>query len=528
MPPNPALQLDESPEVNFPETVNTIRKRRTHNSPLRALVILVEFTDKAYTYAATTFDDLVFGTQYDPGNGGPTDRTVYNYYQEISYGDLEVVTVNLPSTLGWPAMPNLYTYYSDTDGIPFTADDYGFGPYPNNVQRLVIDAVTAADATVDFSDYDQDGDGEVDTLFIVHTGTGAEWHACARDIWSHAWDIREDDGFGNIPPATVLDGVTIGAYSMEPEHGGNPMGYFPDCSTDAGAALGPFPPTAGVYAHELGHVLGLPDEYDYGYESVGTGRFSLMAAGSWNRYPDEVQFAGNSPAHPSAWGRVQLGFVTPIIVGSTTTCVDIPPVETDPTIYKLPIRKKEYFLVENRQQIGFDQGLVRLWGPEGTEHGMVIYHIDEDLLDRNYWRANEAECWEIDNCNCTTPAWTGETHYGIAVEQADGLYELEHYFSLGDSEDFWPGALGKTTFDSTTVPNTSSYYRTEPCETTVKVWDINEVGTTIAACLEGQAVPIGGIAVPVNRLELLAPWMGLVTLAGLAALWVVLARRRED
>jgi immune inhibitor A len=58
-------------------------------------------------------------------------------------------------------------------------------------------------------------------------------------------------------------------------------------------------------------VLGLPDQYDYGYESEGTGNFSLMAGGSWNRFPNKGIFSGNSPAELDAWSKYRLGFVTP-------------------------------------------------------------------------------------------------------------------------------------------------------------------------------------------------------------------------
>ena len=158
------------------------------------------------------------------------------------------------------------------------------------------------------------------------------------------------------------------------------------------------------YAHEYGHVLGLPDQYDYGYESNGTGIYSLMGYGSWNTYPPVPILSGNSPAHLDAWSKYRLGFVTPVDVGhSASVGAVLPPVETSPTVYKMVVPNsggKEYFLLENRQRIGFDQGLWHsAYDAAGTLrayaiHGLAIYHIDDVVLSRNYWRPNEAENWK--------------------------------------------------------------------------------------------------------------------------------------
>jgi hypothetical protein len=195
-----------------------------------------------------------------------------------------------------------------------------------------------------------------------------------------------------------------------------------------------------------------------------------MAGGSWNRYPGYLPdgkpaqiFSGNSPAQLDAWSKYRLGFVTPVVINSKTD-VTLPPAETNPVVYKMIVPNsggKEYFLFENRQDIGFDQGLLRF-----ATHGLAIYHIDDTVLTRNYWRPNEAENWKEFRSEGWRKAWTGETHYGISIIQADDRWDLEHAFyamvtpnvfsSL--SSDLYPGANNVTSFTSYTAPNSSNYY----------------------------------------------------------------------
>lgn len=460
---------------------------------LKAIVLLVEFLDDppggpTVRFSPGVWDSMLFGNDYVRGGADTTTtHTLKRYYDEVSYGTVDIVTVDLPSSVGWVTAPDNYTYYCESDGT----HDNGFGPYPRNVQRLVMDAVLAADAYVDFSQYAVGG--VVENLFVVHSGSGAEWNGGGTLIWSHAWSITSNDGWGNTPPALYVDGVQIDSYSMEPECGGD----------TTGEGSGPHPPqlpTVGVYAHEFGHVLGLPDEYDYGYESSGTGRVSLMAGGSWSRSPNVYpDCAGNSPAHPSAWGSAYLGFVTPVEVTTTTTGISIPPIELTPTnaVYKLTYpgtSGQEYWLFENRQQIGFDQGFTTM---TADAHGLVVYHVDENVMGRTFWRPNEAECVDSGvyqgetNCDCSSlPAnpSNGERWYGISVEQADGTYGLELGTSGGYWQDFYSSATGATTFDDASTPNSSSYYSHYSCTGLAAATNIQEIGQYVTLDLTPDAV----------------------------------------
>ena len=442
----------------FPNSVNQGKKftpggelvgQLTTASEQKVLVIFVQFTTPppGSTMARMDlhyYDDLLFGTSYFPPEyapyaGAPHDRTLKNFYKAVSYGNVDVVTLNLPSSMGWTNVNHPYDYYCKADGI----HDNGFGPYPNNVPGMIVDALNLLDSSIDFSQYAVDN--EVPNLFVVFAGTGAEWSGASDIIWSHSWSLTYGTGLG---PYLTDDGVRVDNYAVMPEVGGDLSGF-------TGVVSGPYPPTVGVYAHEYGHVLGLPDQYDYGYESEGTGNFSLMSGGSWNRYPNKAIFSGNSPAELDAWSKYRLGFVTPTVITDPQT-LTLPPAETNAVVYKMEVPNsggKEYFLFENRQQIGFDQGLARFGA-----HGLAIYHVDDVVLSRSYGRPEEAENWKEFRSEGWRKAWTGETHYGISLIQADDLWNLEHGWNRGDASDLYPGTSGNTSFSSYTLPNSSSYY----------------------------------------------------------------------
>jgi M6 family metalloprotease-like protein len=453
------------PRSPFPNSANQGKKfnpsgelvgTRPIGSDQNVLVLFADFTTtppggpQTRLDMATYYDPMLFGTEYNPPEyaaypGGPTDRTLVNYYDEVSYGYVNITTQDLPSTMGWTNLGRPYEYY-------ITPTDNGFGAYPTNVQGLVVDLVKLVDDQVDFSTYAIDG--TVPNLFVVVAGTGAEWSGAYNLMWSHSWSLNEGTDMTN--GFETNDGVFINNYAMMPEVGGDLTGY-------TGVVSGPFPPTVGVFAHEYGHVLGLPDQYDYGYESDGTDVYSLMAGGSWNRYPSARIYSGNSPAQLDAWSKVYLGFVVPEEVTDTTPVI-LPPAETDPVVYKMVVPYsdgKEYFLFENRQQIGFDKG----WERFGEVHGLAIYHIDETVLSRNFWRPNEAQNWKEFRSEGAKKAWTGETHYGISIIQADDRWDLEKAVYVNVPSvlqtlpgDLYPGTTGATRFGNDTFPNSSSYY----------------------------------------------------------------------
>jgi len=384
------------------------------------LVLLVDFPDHSWSqgYVAPSpadFDSILFSSGMNP-TGSMTE-----YYKENSYGNF-VVTGDVH---GIYRMPHEYTYYTNGEG--------GLGSYPQNSQGLVVDAIVRADsAGIDFSQYDTWGpdgtpDGYVDAVIIVHAGPGGEGTGDENDIHSHKWDL----GFFS----ENRDGVTISVYTVQPEE------YEPRHEASP----------IGIFCHEYGHVLGLPDLYDIDYNpetSFGIGVWSLMASGTYNA-------EGKIPAQLDAWSKVHIGFVDPIEVGANMTDVEIPQVESEPVIYKLwgnGIYGTEYFLVENRQRVGFDAYL-----PGG---GLLIYHVDDNT--------------DFSNIDVT--------HYHVALEQADGLMEIEYAASNdGDAYDPYPGDLNVRSFDDLSTPSSRAY---DESITKVSVWNISDSDSLMTANLD--------------------------------------------
>jgi immune inhibitor A len=396
---------------------NSFNKNLTDSvKTVRALVILVDFSDHPSTFIPNTIKNSLFSKGVMPLG------SMRDYYLENSYNKFDLIG----DVVGWYQMPQTYAYYVNGQG--------GFGPYPNNAYKLVEDAIAAADPLVDFSLYDNDGDGWVDALFVVHSGEGRESTGDDNDMNSHA---------SGISPVSY-DGVTISSYSMEPEKQRDGL------------------MTIGVFCHEFGHVLGLPDFYDYDYDSKGLGHWSLMAYGLWTGPANN----GAKPVHYDAWCKAQLGFVNVDTIRTNQNSVQIPEVETNPKVFRLGKNGDvgpEYFLVENRRKIGFDQYL--------PGEGLLIYHVDDNIYGND-------DQWY--------PGYTDSGHSQVALEQADGNYALElftwlYYNNYGDTGDPFPGDSVKRNFDDLSFPSSRTYLNQK---TEVAVWNISDADSVMTANFE--------------------------------------------
>ncbi len=373
------------PPEAFPvgTALSVIRSAAADRAPLRGvlrvIVVLVDFSDKAMVQTQQHFRDLFFS------QGVIATKSVREYYQDVTNGLIDIQG----DVVGPFRMPQTLAAYAHGQS--------GTGGAKPNAQTLARDALQAANPSVNFAPYDNDGNGFVDAFIVIHAGPGAEVTGSGGDIWSHKWTL--DGGAQNA------DGVQVFGYLTVPEDS-----------------------KIGVCAHELGHLLfGFPDLYDTDGSSEGIGNWCLMAAGSWGG-------GGDTPCHPSAWCKANQGWAS-VDNRTTNAVVSIHDVKDAHTLYRLwkdGAAGQEYFLVENRQQTGFDASLP---GP-----GLLIWHIDESQGTN-----------------------TNENHYKVALMQADGKRDLENNHGRGDAGDPWPGSSGNTSFTATSTPNSKSYASANTC-----------------------------------------------------------------
>lgn len=360
-------------------------------------VLMVDFPDAPGTTDPQHYRDLLFGDQ--PPN--VPHGSFKDYFKEVSYNQLIATGQVNNEAVKWYRLPHDSSYYGNinmTEG---------------NLANLLPDAVAAArDGGFDFGPFDTDNDGFVDAIFIIRTkGAGSFAHPDPV--------FRVDTGATNAKG----EAVSSGPYIVISE----------EINT-----------RAGVFAHEFGHVLGLPDLYDLDGSSRGLGSWSRMGS--------------TDNAHLDAWSKVKLGWVEPIVLTSPMELI-IPPVEANKAIYKIPITEKEYFLLENRQNIGFDAEL--------PGSGLLIYHVDEAVNET--FQMNNMEEWYPGCTGCTS-------HYLVALEQADGRWDLEKKVNGGDPGDPFPGSTGNTAFTDTTTPNSRSY---SGASTAVSISNIRQEGQNI-------------------------------------------------
>jgi immune inhibitor A len=241
------------------------------------------------------YRDMLFsagGASY----GNPSMR---DFYLELSSGKFTWQG----QVSNWLTLPNTLAYYGANLKTSGAGGDDAFGP-TSKVVKDTVTTLTPANgyggidlAKADVSDrYDCDGDGNfeepdgyVDHFGIAHAGEGEEAGASPDTIWSHR--SYANLNFVEGPAGCKIGGYEIpgtglwvGDYTIEPENG-----------------------AVGVFSHEFGHDLGLPDLYDRVGGENSTGFWSLMSSGSWaSSVPNTLDTA---PTHMGAWEKLALGWL---------------------------------------------------------------------------------------------------------------------------------------------------------------------------------------------------------------------------
>ena len=408
------------------------------------IVILAQFSDLKFKENHTRESFVALLTEQGYSQDGASGSAI-DYFNDqfkgqfsFSFEVSDIVT-----------LPHGYAYYGAND-----KNEQDIRP-----AEMIAEACRLADSQIDFSRFDDDGDGEVDNVFVFFAG-GDEADGAGEDhIWSQAWYVRDGAGID-----LTLDGKVINRFACTSELR----------RTDTGNHY--VFASIGTFCHEFSHTLGLSDYYDTDYElSGGEAKAmwrstALMDAGNFNN-------GGNTPPNLNAAERDELGIFEAVELTPGTHVLE--PVDISGQYYKAETGNEgEYFLFECRAEKGWDEYI--------GGNGLLVYHIDksgnESGFSAAYGNLSAKERWLYNEVNCN-PA-----------HQCADL--VEAYPQAGDvSQVFFPYLSGSTEISSFTPITSPAFVSWNGADSPVAITDIEKDGDNIVITVVEYT---GKLAVPVN------------------------------
>lgn len=350
----------------------------------KGLVILVNFKDKKMQskHTQAEWNDYFNKVGYNKyGNNG----SVHDYFYAQSYGklDLEFDVIG-PVTVS----KNMASYGAN--------DAHGNDIDPAGMIKEACELAYAKEK-MDMSQYDWDGDGAVDQVYVIYAGYGEAAGGEANTIWPHEWDIQ---GGGY---SLVLGGQRIRTYA---------------CSSELNGGSGTYISGIGTACHEFSHCMGIPDFYDTaGGGCFGMDAWDLMDYGSYGG-------DGYEPTGYNTYEKWVSGWIEPTILTAPCYIKNMKPLSDAPEACVVfnEANKNEYYIFENRQLKGTDVAL--------PNHGMLVIHVD---YDQKVWFDNE-----VNNTS---------NHQRFTVVPADNKLTSETV-----SGDTYPGTTKSTELTDTSKP----------------------------------------------------------------------------
>lgn len=378
-----AIRRDSETEP-FLKRINATRGplTKSDNVPVKhGLIILAQYKDVSFSekHERSHFVDLLTKQGYKlngaTGSAKEYFDTQFEGLVEFSFDVSEIIT-----------LPSNRAYYGGND------------EYDNDQRpaEMIVDACLAADDEIDFSLYDDDGDGYVDNVFVFFAGEDEAENPDETDlIWSHAWFVEGGAGI-----ELTLDGTKIDRYACTAE-----LTYNGHDNVLAGI---------GTFCHEYSHTMNLPDFYDTDYEENGW----TLAMWLWTSLMDggNMNNNGNTPPYFNSVEREILGIAEPLII-EEDGMYSIEPIEKNNQFYRVDTAKPgEYYLIECRGNSGWDEHI--------GGNGILVYHIDKS--------DNFIKRWTIDN---TVNAYS--SHQCADIIEADGRSDIaatedDYYNSIRD------------------------------------------------------------------------------------------------
>jgi M6 family metalloprotease-like protein len=424
-----------------PEDSTSINSYRFTADTLKVLAILVEWDNRPGTYSRETLDSLLFSRNVFPGG------SVADYYYEVSYGQMSVVG----EVIDW----------------------HNAGWYTGNF--WFEDIFEVLDPVIDYSQFDGDNNGDVDVAVFIRSGNGEEDSQDPDDIWSYAMIYPPGGG-----PGPFDGGMHIPRWNTSPETRPlrDPLNPKQFLGVDVLNRI-------RVFAHEMGHGLGLPDLYDYDDKLDTTTYFT---PDDYNDHPvmdwclmgyygyGLFSIGTDMPTHLCGWSKKELGWIDPVVLtvpGDHNVEINNFETTKDSSLYKIPVNPSqgEYFLLEYRnpnsagQFDKVDSDFSCFFWPHLTygcdplDRGLLITHV-HDSLGAPYYRINNGTpdhphytvALEDIGYNPDRDAWSNPE--GFVTDSAQWWYPYETRRAAPFSND----VSGQDTFGMTTYPNSSGYF----------------------------------------------------------------------
>lgn len=352
-----------------------------HEGAPRVPVILVEFSDSTFKVAdpKTTFDKYLnakdlFDRKTEPVVGR-NYGSVARYFSDMSGGQFT---------------PQFDVYGPVQLSRPLKA--YGAGPSSSErMDSLLHDACMAVDDSVNFKQYDANGDGNIDLVYVIYAGYSQSIAGNSSDC------IHPKSGVVSI--AKSFDGVKVCRYGVNNELNGTPANQVKNLYING----------IGLFCHEFSHCMGLPDIYP---ASGTTAQKMINQNMEYWDLMDGGEYTNNGycPTEYTAWERERMGWME-IDTLSQSADITLLPLSAGGKAYRVLNDKDEtgheYYILENVQQTG--------WNKKVLGHGMMVSHID--YSDSQFTLGG-----------CKVNAVAG--HPRMTLMPADGMLVPEYYIGM--------------------------------------------------------------------------------------------------